>query len=85
MAILNSFDGEIDMLVTDVVMPNMDGPTLVKEARIERPGIKAVMISGYAEEVFRKSLGRETDVAFLAKPFSLKELLGAVKANLESN
>ena len=84
MAILNSFDGEIDMLVTDVVMPNMDGPTLVKEARIERPGIKAVMISGYAEEVFRKSLGRETDVAFLAKPFSLKELLGAVKANLES-
>ncbi len=83
MALLNSFEGEIDMLVTDVVMPNMDGPTLVKEARIERPGIKAVLISGYAEEVFRKSLGRETDVAFLAKPFSLKELLGTVKANLE--
>ena len=83
MALLNSFEGEIDMLVTDVVMPNMDGPTLVKKARVERPGIKAVLISGYAEDVFRKSLGRETDVAFLAKPFSLKELLGTVKANLE--
>ena len=82
-SVLNSYEGEIDMLVTDVVMPRKDGPTLVKEARIKRPTMKAVLISGYAEEVFRKSLGREIDIAFLAKPFSLKELLGVVKSNLD--
>ena len=83
MEVLENFDGDIDMLVTDVVMPNMDGPTLIKEARRDRPGMKAILISGYAEDVFRKSLGREPDVDFLPKPFSLKELLGAVKANLD--
>ncbi len=83
MELLENFEGEIDMLVTDVVMPNMDGPTLIKEARRDRPGMKAILISGYAEDVFRKSLGREPDVDFLPKPFSLKELLGAVKANLD--
>ena len=70
----------VDLLITDVVMPLMDGPTLLRRAREARPGMKAILISGYAEDVFRGSLESAEDVRFLPKPFSLKELAGAVKA-----
>ena len=73
----------VDLLITDVVMPAMDGPTLLRRAREARPGMKAILISGYAEDVFRGSLESAEDVRFLPKPFSLKELAGAVKAVLE--
>ena len=69
----------VDLLITDVVMPSMDGPTLLRHARESRPGMKAILISGYAEDVFRGSLESAEEVRFLPKPFSLKELAGAVK------
>ncbi|MBM3517538.1 MAG: response regulator [Alphaproteobacteria bacterium] len=69
-----------DLLISDVVMPGMDDPTLLRAARALQPGVKAVLISGYAEEVFRRSLGREEGVVFLGKPFSLKDLAATVKA-----
>ena len=69
----------VDLLITDVVMPAMDGPTLLRRARESRPGMKAILISGYAEDVFRGSLESADDVRFLPKPFSLKELAGTVK------
>ncbi|MDF1720957.1 MAG: ATP-binding protein [Minwuia sp.] len=76
---------EIDLMVSDVVMPNMDGPTLIRRARELRPDIRAVFISGYAEEAFRRSLGDDlTDVDFLAKPFSLKDLAAKVKDQIGS-
>ena len=81
--VLAEVEGRIDMLVADVVMPGMDGPTLLQKVQEELPDIRAVLISGYAEDVFRKTLKRNLDVAFLPKPFSLKELLGAVKENLD--
>ncbi len=83
LALLDDDEREIDVLVTDVVMPNMDGPALVRTARERRPDMKAILISGYAEEVFRRTPGADERVRFLPKPFSLKELASMVKAVVE--
>ncbi len=69
----------IDLLVTDVVMPQMDGTTLIKHVREMRPDIKVICISGYAEEAFRNRLDGTDGVHFLPKPFSLDQLAGKVK------
>ena len=69
----------VDLLITDVVMPRVDGPTLVKQVRENRPDLKVIFISGYTEDAFRKRLGEDTDVHFLPKPFSLKQLASKVK------
>jgi two-component system cell cycle sensor histidine kinase/response regulator CckA len=71
--------GGIDLLVTDVVMPRMDGPTLVVHARKRMPGLKVICISGYAEETLASRIRAAGDVHFLAKPFSLKQLAAKVK------
>ena len=68
----------IDLLISDVVMPGMDGPTVVREARKSRPDIKILFISGYAEEQLRKSIDIE-NVNFLPKPFSVTELAEAAR------
>jgi two-component system cell cycle sensor histidine kinase/response regulator CckA len=75
---------DIDLLITDVVMPNMDGPSLVRELRALAPAIKVIFISGYAEDAFRQRLGRDSDIHFLAKPFTLKELATKVKEVLKT-
>ena len=75
--------GLVDLLVTDVVMPGMDGPTLAEKARLINPDIKVIMVSGYAEEGFREKLGHQ-DITFLPKPFSLTQLAEEVKRSLES-
>jgi two-component system cell cycle sensor histidine kinase/response regulator CckA len=69
---------EIDLLISDVVMPGMDGPTMVKQARQDRPDLKILFMSGYAEEQLRKSINVE-NVGFLPKPFSVQELAEAAK------
>lgn len=72
----------IDILVTDVVMPNMDGPALAMKIREMRPALPVLFMSGYAEGQLRKSLSSAFDtahVAFLPKPFSLKDLAQTVK------
>ena len=70
---------KIDLLITDVVMPQMDGPALVREVREIDPRIKVIFISGYAEDTFRQRLDNDSEIHFLAKPFSLKQLAGKVK------
>jgi two-component system cell cycle sensor histidine kinase/response regulator CckA len=77
-------NGEVDLVVSDVVMPEMDGPTLMKRLRSERPDLKIIFISGYAEDAFRKNLPENEDFMFLQKPFDLKELAAAVKAALQA-
>jgi len=72
-------DRRIDLLITDVVMPRMDGPSLIREVRERRPEIKVICISGYAEDAFRKKLDQSSDIHFLPKPFSLNQLAGKVK------
>ena len=64
---------EFDLLISDVVMPQMDGPTLVRAARAKHPEIKVLFMSGYAEEQLRKSIDIDR-VSFLPKPFSVQQL-----------
>ena len=77
--LLKDKPGDIDLLITDVVMPRLDGPSLVREVRDQRPSLPVIFISGYAEDNFRKRLGTEAGIHFLPKPFSLKDLAGKVK------
>jgi len=70
---------KIDLLITDVVMPRLDGPGLAREVRELRSDIKVIFISGYAEDAFRQRLDSDSDIDFLSKPFSLKQLASKVK------
>ena len=83
--IYNELGGQIDIVVSDVVMPEMDGPTLLGELRKLRPDIKFVFVSGYAEDAFAKNLPAEAKFGFLPKPFSLKQLATVVKEVLEAD
>ena len=71
----------IDLIVSDVVMPEMDGPTLLGELRQRGTTAKIIFVSGYAEDAFRKNLPEGEEFAFLPKPFTLKQLVEAVKAH----
>jgi two-component system cell cycle sensor histidine kinase/response regulator CckA len=81
---IDSQADKVDLVVSDVVMPEMDGPTLLKELRGRRPELKVIFISGYAEEAFKKNLPEGEKFTFLPKPFSLKELVAAVKETMAS-
>jgi two-component system, cell cycle sensor histidine kinase and response regulator CckA len=76
---------EIDLVVSDVVMPEMDGPTLLKEMRALNPELKIIFVSGYAEEAFEKSLPENQQFAFLPKPFALSALIEKVKETMAPN
>ena len=69
---------DVDVFVTDVVMPGMDGPTWVHEAMKTRPGVRVVFVSGYAEGAFGDSRPQVPDAIFLPKPFSLNQLTDTV-------
>ena len=71
-------EGEVDLMISDVVMPAMDGPTTVREARKTHPDLPILFISGYAEEQLRKSIDLDR-VSFLAKPFSVQKLAEAAR------
>lgn len=73
-----------DLLVTDVVMPKMDGPTLCKKIRDIYPDARTIFISGYTEDTFRKDLDSDANIHFLPKPFTLKDLALKVKEVLGS-
>lgn len=68
-----------DLIITDIMMPQMDGASLVKHIRDKWPDVGIVCISGYAEDEFRQKLNDLGDVHFLSKPFSLNQLAGMVK------
>jgi two-component system, cell cycle sensor histidine kinase and response regulator CckA len=77
-------EARIDLVVTDVVMPKLDGPGLVQALRRTHPDMKVIFISGYTEDSFRKRLGDERDIHFLPKPFSLMQLAGKVKEVMQA-
>lgn len=77
--VLENTDKTIDLVISDVVMPGLDGPSLIRKLRAERPDLKVIFISGYAEDTYRDELDEENGVHFLPKPFSLKELATKVK------
>jgi two-component system cell cycle sensor histidine kinase/response regulator CckA len=74
--------GKVDLVVSDVVMPEMDGPTLFKELRQRNPAVKIIFVSGYAEDAFQKSLPDPEQFNFLPKPFTLKQLVAVVKETM---
>ena len=76
-------NNDIDVLVTDVVMPGMDGATLARLVHIERPKIRVILMSGYSEDVALSDFLNEDGVYFLPKPFSLAQLAGKVKEAFE--
>jgi two-component system cell cycle sensor histidine kinase/response regulator CckA len=77
--IVRRHQGAIDLIISDVVMPNMDGPTLVRAASRLRPEMRVIFISGYAEDTFRRNEERVEELHFLPKPFGLKQLVAKVK------
>ncbi|MFN0115756.1 MAG: ATP-binding protein [Paracoccaceae bacterium] len=72
----------VDVFVTDVIMPGMDGPSWVREALKDRPGTRVVFVSGYAEESFAAGRSEIPNSVFLPKPFSLSELTTLVQNQL---
>ncbi len=79
---LEERDGAIDLVVSDVVMPEMDGPTLLRKMRGRNPDLKIIFVSGYAEDAFAKSLEENEKFDFLAKPFALSALVAKVKETM---
>jgi two-component system cell cycle sensor histidine kinase/response regulator CckA len=74
--------GRVDIVVSDVIMPEMDGPTLLKELRRTNPDIKFIFVSGYPDDAFKKSLDENEPYVFLPKPFTLPQLAAKVKEQL---
>jgi two-component system, cell cycle sensor histidine kinase and response regulator CckA len=72
----------VDLFVTDVIMPGKDGPTWVREALADRPDTKVVFVSGYAEDAFAEQQALIPNSVFLPKPFSLTELTTTVQRQL---
>lgn len=73
---------QIDVFVTDVVMPGMDGPSWVREALKERPDVRVVFVSGYAEDSLGEAQKKIPNSVFLPKPFSLSDLTDTVNKQL---
>ncbi len=80
--VIEGHEGVVDLVVSDVVMPEMDGPTLLKELRQSNRDVKVIFISGYAEDAFKKNLPEDEEFTFLPKPFSLQQLASTVKETI---
>lgn len=76
---------DVDIIITDVIMPGMNGPSLISEIQKKYPKVKVIFISGYAEEAFSDAYGvdNDNDFNFLSKPFTLQQLVAKVKDVLD--
>lgn len=81
LAILNQKGAAVDVFVTDVVMPGMDGPTWIREGRKIVPEARVIFMSGYTEDIFIDGQVPVPNASFLAKPFTLNELIGIVASD----
>ncbi len=70
---------DVEVIVTDVIMPGMTGPAMIEKIIPQYPNVKVIFISGYAEDVFVDNYGSEREFNFLAKPFTLKQLASKIK------
>ena len=77
--VVNGTAAKIDLIVSDVVMPGMDGYNLVRTLREQMPDVKVILMSGYAEDAFQDQIDNDDTLHFLPKPFTLKTLVGKVK------
>ncbi len=74
----------VDVFVSDVIMPGVDGPTWVRQARESYPDVPVIFVSGYAEDSFSDDQARISNSSFLPKPFSLSDLTQAVQSKLSA-
>ncbi|MDF2797990.1 MAG: hybrid sensor histidine kinase/response regulator [Devosia sp.] len=81
--VLEDIEYKIDLMISDVVMPEMDGPTLLKHVRKSMPRLKVIFVSGYAEESVRRDIEDDQSVEFLPKPYSLDQINSKVKEVLQ--
>ncbi len=84
MEILEENPGGFDLIVSDVVMPGMDGPTLIREAKDLLGTAKVLFMSGYAERDIAQRLDDDREVSFMSKPFTVRQLAERVKAELNA-
>ena len=78
-----AFDGTIDLLLTDVIMPGMQGPALAERLAESRPSLKTLFVSGFPQDsIVREGVG-DADVNYLPKPFSAEALSRAVRSVLD--
>ena len=83
--VLEELGGEVDLIVSDVVMPEMNGPTMLRELRkIYGDRHKIIFVSGHAEDAFASDLPDDAEFSFLAKPYDLNGLAAAVKDAMTS-
>jgi PAS domain S-box-containing protein len=83
LAALDVYDDDVDVLVSDVVMPGMSGQELADALRLRRPGLPVVFVSGYTEDHVVEDARRHGATAFVEKPFNARDLLHAVRVVLE--
>ncbi|MGL4811345.1 MAG: response regulator, partial [Beijerinckiaceae bacterium] len=81
--VAQSHAGPIDLVLSDVVMPEMDGPSMARELRTLRPDARFIFMSGHAEDAFEKSLDPNQQFGFISKPFNLKDLAEIVKKSIQ--
>ncbi|MEZ5691967.1 MAG: ATP-binding protein [Rickettsiales bacterium] len=79
MEIMQQKGKDVEVIVTDVIMPGMTGPAMIEKIMPDYPDLKVIFISGYAEDVFVDNYGNERSFNFLAKPFTLKQLASKIK------
>ena len=77
--VVENAKGKIDLIVSDVIMPEMDGPSMLTELRLRGLDAKVIFVSGYADDAFAKNLPEGQEFLFLPKPFTLKQLIETVK------
>lgn len=77
--VISDYKGKIDVIISDVIMPGMNGPEMVEKILAQYPDIKVIFISGYTEDALSKDQLDNHQVNFLAKPFTLKQLASKVK------
>jgi CheY-like chemotaxis protein len=83
-AVAGRHAGEIDLLLTDVVMPGMDGRTLSEQLRDLRPNLRTILMSGYAEDLIARGRTIAGGLAYIQKPFNPGELAAKVRGILDS-
>jgi CheY-like chemotaxis protein len=83
--VAEAHDREIDLLVTDMIMPGMDGSQLAGQLSAQRPGIKTLFISGFAEDGIVSSGKLKRGVTLMQKPFTMSALAGKVREMLQSS
>ena len=84
LALARAYDGPIHLMITDVVMPQMGGAKLAGELASDRPDMKVLFVSGYAEATFQRHGEIDVTTRFLQKPFSLKALARKIREVLDT-